>query len=141
MTQDEARARVAKGAAHLDQVRPGWFNQIDTGILNLVQPCFCVLGQLYANFYNVVRVRDEAGRPHVALRLLVRDATSFGFRHTGRDRADEGTTRYAAITAEYRQLQDAWIEAICDRLVPTSDEGTSANAGATPSAVGVTESA
>jgi hypothetical protein len=34
--------------------------------------------------------------------------------------------------AAYRLLQDAWIEAIADRLLPTSAQGQTAAAVATP---------
>ena len=69
LTRDEATARVAKGAAHLDQVRPGWFRQIDVGRLDLQSDCLCVLGQVVGTFRAApVSLRhelnvDDAGTP------------------------------------------------------------------------------
>lgn len=40
--------RVARGAAWLDQVRPGWRDAIVLDTLDLISPCDCVLGQVYA---------------------------------------------------------------------------------------------
>jgi hypothetical protein len=123
MTKDEARERVARGAALLDQKRPGWEHQIDTGKLDLSQSCFCVLGQVCGNYYHVVRDADWRhlfGRSD--LRLRVAEATALGFRHTGRSGTREGGRRWKTIQAEYRLLQDCWIELIADRLVPTTGD-------------------
>jgi hypothetical protein len=38
--------RVEHGAALLDAKRPGWWQQIDLGRLNIESPCDCVIGQL-----------------------------------------------------------------------------------------------
>lgn len=42
-----AAERVARGAAMLDEKRPGWAAEIDLSVLELAYPCHCVLGQLY----------------------------------------------------------------------------------------------
>lgn len=101
MTQDEARARVAKGAAHLDRVRPGWFNRIDTGTLALRDPCGCIIGQLGDGMYR---------RGFVELNIT--SVVPFGF-----DLPWGGPDN----PSNFQLLQDAWIEAIADRLLPTSD--------------------
>lgn len=40
-------ARVARGAAWLDEKYPGWFNVIDLGTLKLSDCHQCILGQVY----------------------------------------------------------------------------------------------
>jgi hypothetical protein len=46
ITQEQAYERVSAGAAYLDQIRPGWHNQIDEGTLELSHPYHCIIGQL-----------------------------------------------------------------------------------------------
>lgn len=108
LTIDEARERVAKGAALLDRERPGWAQQIDTGTLRMETSCFCVLGQLEGSFIDAVwnRWGDD-------LQAGCRIAAGYGF-HAGTVRAsdDELLARY------YRPLQDAWIAEIAARVVP-----------------------
>lgn len=41
------RAAVARGAALLDEVKPGWALAVDPDTLNLADCTLCVLGQLY----------------------------------------------------------------------------------------------
>jgi hypothetical protein len=50
MTTD-ITARVARGAALLDEREPGWWQRIDLDRLDLRSPCRCVLGQLHGNYY------------------------------------------------------------------------------------------
>jgi len=113
MTFQDARERVAKGAAHLDQVTPGWASRIDTGNLHLGSCFRCVIGQLLGSYYYF---------GHLGLNGPTSRTMGFNI-----DRDDNSDT-----VAEFQMLQDAWIEAICDRLLPTSDEGTPADAVATP---------
>jgi hypothetical protein len=42
--------KVAFGAAELDRVRPNWFQEIDTTILDLFSNFTCILGQLYGTY-------------------------------------------------------------------------------------------
>lgn len=48
----QIRPEVLKGAALLDEIRPGWEFEIDLGSFNLAEPCLCLLGQLYGDFYK-----------------------------------------------------------------------------------------
>lgn len=105
LTSEDARARVAKGAAHLDTVRPGWFNRIDVGTLTLHDPCGCIVGQLCGTnrdeFYSAVQSLFQSGaRWEWGVELKTEDSHgSFG----------------VPIAERYQPLQDAWIEAIADR--------------------------
>jgi hypothetical protein len=106
MTQADARSRVMKGAVHLDQVRPGWAWEIDPGTLDLADECLCVFGQVFGHYWDGVKhLPTLAGWP-------------LGFDVSSKDY----NTRVDMDVA-YRMLQDAWIEAICDRLLPIAAEG------------------
>lgn len=50
ITLERARLRVARGAAYLDDVMPGWYRQIDAATLELGDGRCCVLGQLHGDF-------------------------------------------------------------------------------------------
>jgi hypothetical protein len=46
---DESRMpeRVRAGAEMLDEIRPGWHNEVDFEILDMRNSCHCIVGQLY----------------------------------------------------------------------------------------------
>jgi hypothetical protein len=50
LTSELISARVANGAALLDEKEPGWYSQIDTDVLDLEHPCGCVLGQTWDGY-------------------------------------------------------------------------------------------
>jgi hypothetical protein len=51
MFRDDTTAeRVARGAALLDQYRPGWADEIDLHELRIESGSDCVLGQLYGDY-------------------------------------------------------------------------------------------
>lgn len=60
---------VQKGAALLDEKKPGWKQAINLSTLNLNRPERCVLGQVYGHYYNG---REELG-------LDIFGAESYGF--------------------------------------------------------------
>jgi hypothetical protein len=130
LTQEEARERVAKGAAHLDQAQPGWATKIDHGRLRLASCRRCVLGQLYGFFYDsflhfgwrTPMAGERIGESHPAYLL--------GFSLPGPTTAAAVMNESAVI--DYGVLQDAWIEAIADRLVPTVEPAQAADAVAAP---------
>lgn len=51
-----AEARVASGAALLDQDKPGWVDEIDLKSLDLRSGRYCVLGQLYGSYSLGMRI-------------------------------------------------------------------------------------
>lgn len=127
MTQQEARERVARGAALLDAKRPGWASRIDVGTLTLHDACGCIVGQLLCRrqgtlFWPSVERFIGGKNP---------DASVYGFvtptLHP--DEQDAFNERLKvlggnrAMSELYAPLQEAWIEAIADRLLPTSEEG------------------
>lgn len=122
LTPHEAELRVAKGAAHLDAIRPGWFHRIDVGTLTLHDPCGCIVGQLCTS--RAVMDWDGASfstAQLLELRLirrwhdvqLMRETTydgrvaALGFDLFHAELDDDGD--------DFAVLQDAWIAAIADR--------------------------
>jgi hypothetical protein len=112
MTAAEARERVARGAALLDEKQPGWEYEIDPGTLDLANGCLCVLGQVFGNFYASIgwMTGETRGQAHFPL------ASEYGF-WAPTSNAVWTSEIGNQINAEYHALQNAWIEAIADRLV------------------------
>lgn len=110
----EARARVARGAAHLDRVRPGWAQQIDVGTLTMHNSALCIVGQLTGGTYA----------PYSKLQIKPPEGTElYGFLALDLDGSNN-------TFAEYDLLQDVWIETIAARLrdVPKPQEPVEAPA-------------
>ncbi|HZE34072.1 MAG TPA: hypothetical protein VE198_21895 [Actinoallomurus sp.] len=101
MTADTIEARVARGAALLDEKLPGWDQRIDLGRLNLQSECNCILGQEFA---------DRSTSPYMAavfeLGLGNWSASEHGFDLLGEEesRITERESTYAALTAEWRTV-------------------------------------
>jgi hypothetical protein len=111
MTIHEARERVARGAALLDEKRPGWSGRINTGPLELACPTLCILGQLYGHF-NLGRDTLFPGEDYRATCDDDLGPYLYGFDLTWQEYDKFGQA------AAFKPLQDAWIEAIADRVVP-----------------------
>lgn len=47
MSLEEAKLRVERGAALLDERYPGWEHSVDLAKLDLSDSCRCILGQLF----------------------------------------------------------------------------------------------
>lgn len=105
ISQEDARARVANGAAYLDQVKPGWFNQIDTDTLTMINPCGCIVGQLCGDYNR--DLKELLGRGADAFSL----SQTYGFNLPLEWNEGQPTVAWLA-------LQDAWVEAIAARKFP-----------------------
>lgn len=112
MTKDTAQERVSKGAAYLDQVRPGWAERIDTGTLTLHDPCGCIVGQLCQSG------EDGFKRACQTLGLTDAQADDYGLNRNESDEWWEICREDDALVRYYQPLQDAWLEQIADRLAP-----------------------
>lgn len=44
--------RVTRGAQLLDEIRPGWYEEINLDKLNMESTCNCIVGQLVGTFCN-----------------------------------------------------------------------------------------
>lgn len=98
----EAELRVTRGAAYLDELRPGWYNKINVETLTIHDCRECVVGQLTGHW-----------RPS-ALALDHRSTTEYGFNLCEPDFA-EFTKNGGTMSQWYQPLQDAWITAIVAR--------------------------
>lgn len=87
--------RIAAGAAWLDANRPGWVDRIDLDTLRLDNPCRCILGQEYGDFYTA---------PYEIRGVLGEMATQLGF---DAKLTDDG--------ADYAELTEAWQRLILAR--------------------------
>jgi hypothetical protein len=100
LTTHEARLRVARGAALLDQLVPHWAYVIDPELLQLDSCGSCVLGQLYGDYleaYSAIQALPGKGGTHYGFDITASELR--GLRH-----------------ANYSILTDAWREAISERI-------------------------
>lgn len=104
MTATEARERVTRGAALLDQKRPGWAGRIDIATLRISSCQACVVGQLFG-----VAERFAPFTHGIEALGIYGSQEDYGFALAGPFNAEK--------TRRWQFLQDAWIEAIADRLV------------------------
>ena len=81
--------RVQRGAAFLDETRPGWWRVIDLGLLDIASPCRCTLGQLGA--------WDGIGATL---------AIACGFLSYCAAVGEHPTAEYAELTAAWRELTE-----------------------------------
>lgn len=99
--EDEAaEARVARGAAWLDENRQGWERQIDLASLDLSNGCRCILGQLFSGD------QDQTGYGKAMERFPDLDADANPYRHGF---VDFGRTANSI-------LDEAWISLIKERF-------------------------
>jgi hypothetical protein len=99
MLGDTTADRVARGAALLDEYRPGWASEIHLHELSIESDSNCVLGQLYGNY--------GLGREQLRI-LTTTHSEALGF-----------TGGYAG--GDWSGLRRAWRELIedrCNRVSP-----------------------
>ena len=82
---------AARGAAYLDNRRPGWHNEIDVDNLDLRSLDACVLGQLYGDWGAGQDALEE-------FRWNGEAQIEYGFEVA----APHSTPRYAALTEAWR---------------------------------------
>ena len=107
--------QVARGAALLDERKPGWHRQINLERLDMANPCLCVLGQVFAEAARHGQDGYEAGY----ISLWRKDIPNYG----GGLAAEHGFTldfdldTSLTVTRRLRWigLQVAWIAEIRKR--------------------------
>jgi hypothetical protein len=106
LTQAEAQARVARGAALLDRHRPGWIRAVSLSRLELRSQCSCVLGQLEGSFdLACQRLFPGTVKPfHVGFNV-----------DTDLDIDEDAENLVAEIEGGYAVLQAAWEALIMAR--------------------------
>ena len=103
--------RVARGAAKLDQVMPGWERKIDTSTLMMSDSYCCIVGQLCGNFFHNVTAllygfRGFPNNGYVGW--------EYGVQISPEDREIYKST--SSTSPAYTLLEKAWIEEIEMRL-------------------------
>jgi len=58
--------RVKKGIKWLNEVKPGWYKDIDVEKLNLEEPDVCVCGQVFGSFFEAIYKVDSDTRRGLA---------------------------------------------------------------------------
>lgn len=99
------RQMVARGAELLDRVKPEWFTLIDLGTLDMALPRYCILGQLYGNYWDGLELLELTG---------TRDVQAY----YGFDLEFFPCAGFTALEAApaWAVLQDEWKAVIADRL-------------------------
>jgi hypothetical protein len=95
VTIDEARERVARGAALLDEKEPGWRQKVNPELLEMRSECGCIIGQAL----------DDPVYARGLLRLGI-DEEDEDSRHGFDVSPGEGWSWHAS----YELLQQAWLE-------------------------------
>jgi hypothetical protein len=110
-------ARVERGAALLDEKRPGWWREIDLEALSIESRCGCVLGQIGHAVYNVnpKSAFNYADGLHV-VGIEAHAACGYGF---DQETDPEESTSFAegeqAVREEFEALTAAWRDLITAR--------------------------
>lgn len=93
--------RVEAGARWLDANRPGWVQRINLDTLDITDPCGCIIGQVYGDYWRgpdeLFTVTDVEER--VAAWCADEPARDLGFNGEG----------------QYDELEGAWRELILAR--------------------------
>jgi hypothetical protein len=100
---NDSDARVAAGGRLLDQRCPGWAARIDGGTLDLADAGYCVLGQLYGDFYAGAEALNLS--PARCMDLGFASCVSLG----------EGFFPATRRRIEYAALTRAWLRELAAR--------------------------
>lgn len=97
LAKEKVRNKVRKGADVLDDINPGWFNEVNVKELEMASCERCILGQIFESYgCGMSNITSEGLDPHV-----------MGFDVCG----DSMSLRCNS----YGILADFWIEEIEDR--------------------------
>lgn len=105
--------RVAKGAALLDRVRPGWEREIVADRLAMQSCELCVFGQLYGDYASGVNMLDD---------MTSEDPSDYGFDIPDRVLGFGESSRvyvlgFGESSHAYEALADAWRAEVRRRVV------------------------
>lgn len=105
---EELSVRVERGAAWLDETRPGWWREVDLATLDLGSSCRCVLGQV---FEKDAALRSYNGFDYVVYKVGPHREywpEDHGF--------DFDLYRYGEGADAYAALDELWISAVKARF-------------------------
>jgi hypothetical protein len=104
------RDRVARGAALLDDQRPGWAGEIDLDWLSMESCTSCVIGQLYADYFIGGRILTE-NLPNT----FFFSAAAHGFTLPEEDQNPPAIGGHAEVMRRFAALADAWRDEVRQR--------------------------
>jgi len=114
---------IARGAAFLDEVRPGWERQIDIGTLELNACDQCVLGQVFGEeAERTAAIARKATETEDAVWFNLYDHTGFDWARVNLDVPDTASLGFSALGGRrdlmdnYHTLTDEWVAFIKDRF-------------------------
>lgn len=109
--------RIEKGAALLDEKRPGWWQEIDLLTLDIASRCGCVVGQLAG-----ITEASDRGLAYVAAmrRPGVGYSAEIMMGFEAPTTREFGGDRLPVIAAEYAALTEAWRGLIVARRAAAS---------------------
>lgn len=113
-TQAEVYAeRVARGAAYLDGVRPGWRAEINKDTLNMADALDCIGGQLYGVYWDIpALVELEKGDTVAGCEKGRTWAVEHGFTLAADDIISSGGGLAPGRVPVWQILRAAWIAQI-----------------------------
>ena len=111
-SEQELRERVARGAALLDERRPGWHREIIPDQLDMISCEDCIIGQLF-NGFNIRQLW-----PHVDVQDLNDRSALHGFDLCPTQaEVDAGLEHpWRRDSTEWKVLHDLWLEEIRRRV-------------------------
>jgi hypothetical protein len=83
---EELGARADRGAALLDKEKPGWADKINLETFDITECHYCVLGQVYGNFFtSPLREKLIGPRPYDTAEVEAHgfDLTAEEYQHDG----------------------------------------------------------
>jgi hypothetical protein len=104
-----ARERVTRGAAQLDELRPGWDTLVNVDLIDLSTAEDCVLGQVFGNYCTAIDtyIRRDDLDERIACGFTINGDRIF---EAFNDLAD-----YEGGRPALRVLEEAWREEILRR--------------------------
>jgi hypothetical protein len=109
MAELTVEQRVAKGLEWLDVNKPGWLDRINLTTFDLTDPCLCVLGQVFGDYWGSPLVREPDDWDIDIADADQRGAASLGFvNYPDNPRSFEDMR---ALEGEWRRVIEARREA------------------------------
>lgn len=117
-------AEIARGAAWLDENKPGWERLIDPSMLEMKEPCRCILGQVFEQEAcelsdGNIRWDGYSLALHQVYGLTFMPsswAIGHGFNIDDPDPSDEKGDYAELVMKAFRQLETEWIAFVKDRF-------------------------
>lgn len=109
--------QVARGAAWLDQVYPGWERRIDLSSLDLASGCLCILGQVVDKADTCLLNHMPDTRTSMnGFEVVARNTSRLFLTEHGFDLRGPNSRAGWAPVSQWKALQDTWVNLIKERF-------------------------